>query len=117
MFDEGLVHQEMRDRVKTLANQKGGRRKLANELAVSYDFICDICDGRYYPPIDLFELRFGPLKSVRREESGQMLNNEIDDDKQLEKANLPITVRCEEFVTLTKLMRKLGYNVRIVVDR
>lgn len=113
--NEAIIHQEMRDRVKTLANEKGGRRKLADEMAVSYDFICDICDGRYFPPIDLFELRFGPLKSAKKEFQTQI--EEKKEEEKLLKADLPITIKCPEFSTLVELMGKLGYSVRIVVER
>lgn len=112
MTYENAVHQEMRDRVKELCNAAGGRKKLADNMAISYDFISDICDGVWFPSVETFELRFGPLTTERTVN----VNNE-EDDGQIEELTLPVTIRCPEFDTLVELMAKIGYDVRIVIDR
>jgi hypothetical protein len=110
---EELVHQEMRDRVKELCNASGGRKKLAEQMAISYDFIADICDGVYFPSVDVFELRFGPLTTKKPVEVSAK-KSEVTD---LSKLDIPVTIRCPEFDKLTALMYKVGYDVRIVLDR
>lgn len=112
---EELVHQEMRDRVKEACNKAGGRRKLSEQMGIHYDFISDICDGKYYPSIQTFELRFGPLETKRPVEVSE--KKEDSDQNALDKLNLPVTIRCPEFDQLVKLMAKVGYDVRIVLDR
>ena len=109
---EELIHQEMRDRVKEMCNAAGGRKKLADKMAISYDFISDICDGVWFPSEDTFELRFGPLTTKRTVN----VKNE-EDNGQIEELTLPVTIRCPEFDTLVELMAKIGYDVRIVIDR
>lgn len=112
---EDLVHQEMTDRAKEACNKAGGRKRLADNMGVSYDFISAICDGAWYPSIETFELRFGPLETERTvkvsEKKDEATNNALD------KLNLPVTIKCPEFDQLVKLMSKVGYDVRIVLDR
>ena len=110
---EELVHQEMRDRVKELCNKNGGRKKLAEKMGISYDFISDICDGVYFPPVDLFEMRFGQLMVKKPVEVTEKKNDVTD----LSKLDIPVTIRCPEFDKLADLMSKVGYDVRIVLDR
>lgn len=113
MTYEELVHQEMRDRVKEECNKVGGRKKLAEKLGISFDFIADICDAVYFPPVEVFEIRFGPLKTKRPVAVAEKPKETND----LEKLNLPISIKCPEFDKLVTLMAKVGYDVRIVLDR
>lgn len=117
MCDMAKVHQEMRDTVKVLCNAHGGRHGLAEKMAMQYEEIADICDGRRYPTIENFELRFGKLESAEHYDNPDVSENSTAANVDLIKLDIPVTIRCPEFDEFCRLMNKLGYHVRVVLDR
>ena len=115
MCDMSKVHQEMTDTVKVLCNAHGGRHGLAEKMAMPYEDIADICDGRRYPTIENFELRFGKLESAEHADPDVGENSTAGAN--LVKLDIPVTIRCPEFDEFCRLMDRLGYRVRVVLDR
>ena len=112
MCNMDKVHSEMRDIVKVLCNANGGRHGLAEKMAMDYNIIADICDGRRYPTIENFELRFGKLESVEHDED--VKEDIVTNGDDLRKIGIPVTIRCPEYDKLALLMSKLGYKIIIV---